>query len=179
MPRAVSARRLAQIGLMAALTAVGAFLRVPLPYVPITLQLPIVCAAGILLGPRAGAASQAVYLAAGLLGFPIFAHGGGPHYILEPSFGYLVGFVPAAVAIGQLARQATSLWRLTLAICAGVAIVYAIGVAHLCLVSRYALNSPLALSAIVKAGLIPLPKDLALAPLIACLIRRLRRSGAA
>ena len=67
MPRAVSARRLAQIGLMAALTAVGAFLRVPLPYVPITLQLPIVCAAGILLGPRAGAASQAVYLAAGLL----------------------------------------------------------------------------------------------------------------
>ena len=176
MARAVSTRRLAQIGLMAALTAVGAFLRIPLPHVPITLQLPIVCAAGIWLGPRAGAASQAVYLTAGLLGFPIFAHGGGPHYVLEPSFGYLVGFAPAAFAIGLLARQATSLWRLTLAIGTGVAIVYAVGVAHLCLVARYAASSPLALSAVVKAGLIPLPKDLVLAPLIAGLARAMRRA---
>jgi len=177
MPHAVSARRLAQIGLMAALTAVGAFLRIPLPYVPITLQLPIVCAAGIWLGPRGGAASQAVYLAAGLVGFPIFAHGGGPHYILEPSFGYLAGFIPAAFAIGHLARRTTSVWRLTLAIGAGVAIVYAAGVAHLCLVLHLAASSPLDLSAIATAGLIPLPKDLVLAPLIACLVRRLQRSA--
>ena len=179
MPHAVSARRLAQIGLMAALTAVGAFLRIPLPYVPITLQLPIVCIAGIWLGPRAGAASQVVYLTAGLMGFPIFAHGGGPHYILEPSFGYLAGFVPAAFTIGHLARQAISVWRLSLAICAGVAIVYAAGVAHLCLVLRFAASSPLALSTIAKAGLVPLPKDLVLAPLIACLVRRLQRSASA
>ena len=46
------------IGLMAALTAIGAFLRIPLPYVPITLQTSFVYLSGILLGPKYGMFSQ-------------------------------------------------------------------------------------------------------------------------
>ena len=53
---------------MATLTAVGAFIRIPVPYVPITLQVTFVCLAGLWLGPRRAAASQVVYVTAGLVG---------------------------------------------------------------------------------------------------------------
>ena len=92
------------VALFGVLTAVGAFIRVPLPTgVPFTLQVPAVLLAGLLLGPRLGAASQAAYLAVGLLGLPVFAGGGGPGYVLSPTFGFLVGFVAAAPAVGLVA----------------------------------------------------------------------------
>ena len=68
------------MALLAALTAVGAHLRIPLPYVPITLQAAFACLAGLLLGPWRGGASQLVYVTAGLVGFPVFARGGGLHF---------------------------------------------------------------------------------------------------
>ena len=60
--------------LFAALTAAGARLAVPLPgtAVPFTLQVLAVLLSGFLLGPFVGAASQIVYLAAGLAGAPVF-----------------------------------------------------------------------------------------------------------
>ena len=94
---------MAAVGLMAALTAAGAFIRIPLPNVPITLQLPFVCIGSAYLGGRRGAASQAIYLAVGLMGFPVFAKGGGPQYVFEPSFGFLLGFIPGAFIIGRIA----------------------------------------------------------------------------
>ena len=97
------------VALMAALTAVGAQLRIPLPYVPITLQAAFVCLAGLLLGSWRGAASQAVYLTAGLVGLPVFAGGGGLHYLLKPSAGYLLGFVAGAWLAGRLAGEAQGL----------------------------------------------------------------------
>lgn len=55
-------------GIFSALIAVGAFLRVPVPLVPFTLQLFFVTMAGFVLGPRLGAVSALVYVALGLLG---------------------------------------------------------------------------------------------------------------
>ncbi|MFQ5769363.1 MAG: biotin transporter BioY, partial [bacterium] len=91
--------------LFAALTAAGAFIKIPLPYVPITLQTFFVLLAGLVLGPKFGALSQIIYLAVGLLGVPIFAHGGGPGYILQPTFGYLLGYPIAAFVIGLLTKR--------------------------------------------------------------------------
>ena len=71
-------RKAVLVALFAVLTAVGAFVRVPLPGVPFTLQVPAVLLAGVALGPWLGAASQLAYLAVGLLGLPVFASGGGP-----------------------------------------------------------------------------------------------------
>ena len=53
-------RMLAQAGVMAALTAVGAFIRFPLGAMSFTLQDMFTVLAGVLLGWRWGAASQAV-----------------------------------------------------------------------------------------------------------------------
>ena len=71
-------RNMLLTALFAALTAVGAFLRIPLGYSSFTLQVFFTCMAGVLLGPYWGAASQAVYVLLGLVGLPIFTEGGVP-----------------------------------------------------------------------------------------------------
>ena len=63
--------------LFAALTAIGAFLRIPAGEISFTLQVFFTSMAGILLGPWWGAASQVVYVLLGLIGLPIFTEGGG------------------------------------------------------------------------------------------------------
>ncbi|MCG8608351.1 biotin transporter BioY, partial [bacterium] len=88
--------------LFAALTAAGAFIKIPLPYVPLTLQPLFVIMAGSVLGAKFGAQSQLIYLAVGLSGVPVFANGGGPAYILQPTFGYLLAYPVAAYTVGFL-----------------------------------------------------------------------------
>ena len=98
-------KRLILISIFASLTAVGAFLKIPLPYIPITLQTFIVIMSGNLLGAKYGAISQILYLTTGLLGAPIFAHGGGIGYIFQPTFGYLLGYPFCAFIVGILISQ--------------------------------------------------------------------------
>jgi biotin transport system substrate-specific component len=64
--------------LMAALTAVGAYIYVPIGPVPVVLTTLFVLLAGLLLGSRWGVASILLYLLVGAMGFPVFAGGGGP-----------------------------------------------------------------------------------------------------
>lgn len=56
-------------------------------------QIPAVLFVAGLLGPRFGTAAVALYLIAGFAGVPVFANGGGPSYIEEPTVGYLLGFL--------------------------------------------------------------------------------------
>ncbi len=88
------------VPLFAALTAAGAFIQVQTPLVPVTLQTLLVYSSGLFLGPAGGALSQLLYVTLGLIGLPVFAGGGGIIYVLSPSFGYLVGFIPAAAVSG-------------------------------------------------------------------------------
>jgi biotin transport system substrate-specific component len=126
--------RLVGIVLFAAFTALTARVTLPLPFtpVPITLQVMAVLLSGLVLGPRAGAASQLVYLAAIAAGLPLDARGLGLAALTGPTAGYLIGFVPAAFLTGWLAEKlpATRFSRF-LAALAGVSVIYAAGVAWL------------------------------------------------
>ena len=51
---------------------------------------------GAAAGPVNGALAVVVYIVLGLVGLPIFTQGGGPGYIFQPSFGYIIGFAVAA-----------------------------------------------------------------------------------
>lgn len=88
-----------------ALIAVSAQLVIPLPFtpVPITLATLTVMASGAALGPLRGTLSAGLYLLIGALGAPVFSHG--QSGVLLPTFGYIVGYVIAALAVGQLARR--------------------------------------------------------------------------
>ncbi len=88
------------ISFFTALTAVGAYIKIPLPYIPITLQTFFVIMSGNLLGYKFGSISQILYLILGLIGIPIFAYGGGLGYIFQPSFGYLLGYPVCVFIIG-------------------------------------------------------------------------------
>ena len=79
-------------GLFTALIAVGAFIKIPIPVVPFTLQYLFTMLAGLLLGSRLGTVSVLSYMLLGLAGLPIFSEGGGLWYVFKPSFGYIIGF---------------------------------------------------------------------------------------
>lgn len=90
------------ISVFALMTALAAFVRVPLPFtpVPMTLQTLVVLLSAGFLGRRA-AASQALYLALGAAGLPVFnGAAGGAAHLLGPTGGYLAGFVLAAWLAG-------------------------------------------------------------------------------
>jgi biotin transport system substrate-specific component len=92
--------------LLAALTAVGAYIHIPLGPVPIVLQNLFVLLAGLLLGSRWGAISMATYLLLGAVGLPVFsgAKGGIAHF-MGPTGGYLVGFLLAAYLTGYVSER--------------------------------------------------------------------------
>lgn len=98
----------------------------------VTFQVGAVLLVGCLGGKNAAALSQIAYLILGLSGFQIFAHGGGLSYIREPTFGYLLGFVPGAWLCGHLAfRKAPSLESLGWSCLAGLAVIHAVGLLYL------------------------------------------------
>ena len=154
-------RSLILTALFAALTAVGAFLKIPLPLSAITLQFFFTAMAGTLLGKKYGALSQAVYVLLGLVGVPIFALGGGFSYIFQPTFGFLLGLIPSAWVIGSLAKRPLTFWRSVTAMLAGLAVLYAIGVPYMALIANAYLGKGLTFWQVLKNGmLIYLPGDM-------------------
>ena len=100
-------RQLLVAALFAALMCVSAFLRIPIPPTPLlfTLQTFVVFASGLMLKPKYALASMLVYTALGLFGLPVFSAGGGIAYVLQPSFGFIIGFSVCAVLVSVLVRK--------------------------------------------------------------------------
>lgn len=142
------------ISLFTALTAVGAFIRIPIPHVPLTLQTLMVMFAGSILGSRRGALSQLLYLILGLLGLPIFAQGGGPAYVLQPSFGFLLGFVAGAYVIGKIVEgeESLSFSRTLMALIFGQVAIYLLGISYLYFNLNFILHKPISFLGVVKIG---------------------------
>ena len=118
---------------------------------------------GLILGGRLAALSQLVYILVGLMGIPVFAHGGGPGYVLQPTFGYLLGFVGGAYVIGRLTERRELLKRsfLLVALVSGTVAIYVPGVSVLYLNLNLVQQKAVSLSTAAKIGFIlPLPGDL-------------------
>lgn len=117
----------------AGLTGLAAQIRIPLPFtpVPITLQTFAVLLAGVVLGLRTGALSQALYVGIGLAGVPWFqGAGAGLGHLLGPTGGYLVGFVAAAAVVGWLTGRSSRFRRLPALLVVlgfGNLLIYAVG----------------------------------------------------
>ena len=119
----------------AVLTAAAAQVSVPLPFtqVPLTFQPTVVLLSGLVLGPRLGAASQILYLAAGIAGLPVFAASPvlplGAGRLFGPTGGYLMSYPLAAFVAGALARRGFDRRYLTsiVAMALGLMVIYACG----------------------------------------------------
>ncbi|TQR20586.1 biotin transporter BioY [Psychrobacillus vulpis] len=137
------------------MTAIGAFIKIPLPIVPFTLQIIVVYLAGSLLGSKRGLQSQLVYVLVGLAGLPVFTQGGGFMYVLQPTFGYLIGFVAGAYTIGLIIERVEKPTRkhFIFANLFGTAVIYAFGVTYLYVALNLWLDVPTNLSHVLAAGL--------------------------
>lgn len=159
----LSIRDMTLVSMFAALTAVGAFIRVPIPYVPFTLQFLFILFAGMLLGKKLGFLSQVVYLMAGLIGMPVFANGGGPGYVLQPTFGYLLGYAAGAFVVGLVVEKAPGegLIKFFLAALAGLTVVYAFGVTYLYFILNFVVHKAFTFAQALWIGaVVCLPGDL-------------------
>ena len=110
------------------LTGISAGLKMEIGSVPITMQTLIVLLSGAYLGSKKGAISQLTYLTIGITGIPWFARGGGLSYILSPTFGYLVGFIPASYIVGLLIKENKSTFNIIKSFIIGNFFIYSFGI---------------------------------------------------
>ena len=144
---------------------------------PMTLQVPALLLTALVCGPRSAMLAAVAYLSLGLFQLPVFQGGGGVGYLLDPGFGYLVGFIPAAWLTGRLARQSgmDDLLKLLGASLGGLLVLQLCGLLNLLLgglAGRWALGLA---QTLVSYSLAPLPAQVLLccgAALLALVLRR-------
>lgn len=172
------AAELAKCAIFVVLMIVSAFIKIPFPLVPLTFQTVVAVLAGLLLGPLYGTAAVGVYIFMGLIGLPVFTSGGGFAYVVQPTFGYILGFAAAAFVAGALcgrgkAAQITLRGAL-LASVAGFLVNYIVGVPYFLLIWHFYMHNGGVWQAAVTYNLIYMPKDLALCLLAGFLAWRVR-----
>ncbi len=142
------------VALVAVLAKVSFFIG-PIPITGQTLGVIIVGAA---LGAKRGALSLTSYMLIGLAGAPVFAGPvAGPAYALAPSFGFIIGFIPAAFVAGWFAERA---WdrKPALAFTGFVVasiIPFLIGVPYMMLILAAVVGSPVTLATALELGVWP------------------------
>ena len=164
-------------GLFTTLIAIGAFIKIPIPVVPFTLQYLFTMMAGLLLGSKLGAISVALYMLLGLVGLPVFAEGGGIWYIFKPSFGYIIGFIVGTFVTGYIAEKMKkkSFLNYLMANLAGLFFVYAIGMIYYYIICNYVINSPIAVWPLfLYCFILAVPGDITLSILGAVLVKRVK-----
>lgn len=176
MKSRITSQELSMCSMFMALIAVGAFVKIPIPVVPFTLQFLFTMLAGLLLGGRLGAVSVLGYILMGLIGLPVFTEGGGIGYILKPTFGYIIGFCVASYVTGTIANRVTlpSMKRLLAGSFLGLIIVYVFGMSYYFIISNYVIESPIGLWPLfLYCFLLAVPGDIVLCIVSAVLAKRL------
>ena len=149
-------------------------MKIPLGLVPIVLQNVLCILSGVLFGGIISAAPTALFLLAGLVGLPVYSGGSsGPAVWIGPTGGFLAGYLFGALLAGLIAGkpdvdESKITWknavRITIAIFAGMIILYVPGVIHFARWARKMEKVPVdktALAFTLSACVLPyLPGDL-------------------
>jgi len=151
----LSIKDITQIGIFAALTAIGAFISIPIGPVPISLQTFFVLLSGVILGSKKAMFSQIVYVMLGLIGLPIFAgFSGGFQAVFKPSFGFIIGFIIAAYVVGKISeRKSNSIKYMSIAVITGSLIMYVVGIPYMYYILNIILSKSLDIIQIMKMGM--------------------------
>jgi biotin transport system substrate-specific component len=173
--------------LFTALTAAGALISFPLPPFPgkVTLQIFVLVLCARVLPPFPAFLSVLAYLLLGLAGVPILSMGGGLQYVLQPTFGYLAGFLAGAPLASALYRTRALRMRPVLRVVVPGAVfllcTYGLGVPWLGFVMNGVMHAQMPWTRIIVTGcLLFLPIDavkVALAEPAARFIERLAGRG--
>lgn len=176
----LAAKDVVLCALFVALITVGTLVRIPVGTDVYTLQFLFTLLAGLMLGARLGTVAVGAYVLLGLIGVPVFASGGGPGYILQPTFGYLIGFILQACFCGSYARKLSRITfrKVLLVNIGGMAIVYLLGITWFYIFSNYVIAAPIGVwAAIFYCGILQAGPDFLLCVAAAGLSVHCYRAG--
>lgn len=150
----------------------------------VTFQVGAALFTGCMGGKNAAALSQIAYVILGIVlferfGFEVFAQGAGVGYLREPSFGYVLGFIPAGWLCGKLAfRAKPTLERLAFAALSGLAVVHLCGGIYLILgyLFRWIKAEPTLLNAIMSYSVAQIFGQVMVACAVALIAWAMRRA---
>lgn len=163
------------IAMFTALIAVCSQISISFGMVPFTLQTMAVYIAAAMLGWKRGTISVLVYILVGLVGVPVFAgFSGGFASVVSPSFGYIIGFILTALAVGLSTKFfGNKMIPLIISMVVGLLLCYVVGTIWFMIVynvtGKY-IDLGLALSWCVVPFIIP---DIAKIAVAAVLVNRL------
>jgi biotin transport system substrate-specific component len=163
---------LTMISLFIALMIAGAFIRIPLPFIEVTFQAFFAVLAGLMLGAKKGFIATLLYMIIGLIGLPVFSRGGGIAYVLIPSFGFILGFLPASFISGYLYKSKGV--NKYIAALLGMLVIYLIGTPYMFLILRFYSKSPIAFSALSISFIPYFIKDLLLGVMGAYILKYIK-----
>lgn len=131
-------------------------------------------------GGKAGCPGCGDLCTDGVVGNPGICVRRGPAYVLQPTFGYLVGFIVQAYVCGKYSRgiKIPKFKNLLIANSIGMAIVYLFGISYFYFASNYIVNAPIAFGAVVfYCGVLQVIPDFILCVLAAELAERCYQVG--
>lgn len=94
-------------------------------------QIPAVMFIVGLLGRRLSITSILIYILTGLFLFPVFALGGGIHYVFEFGFGYIIAYIPAVFFAGSILKDGLTFKNILKAALVGVLTIHFIGIFYM------------------------------------------------
>lgn len=153
-PKNIQTKYLTLIPIFTSLTAIGAFIKIPLGPIPLSFQVIFVLLSSILLKKYAYI-SQILYMLLGLMGLPIFTSGGGGLYFLSPTFGYIIGFIISSFITGHIAQanKIDEFKKLFLLSIFGIIIIHVFGVSYLYTLQNFLIkDSSISLLNAIKFG---------------------------
>ena len=137
------------VPLFTALMICGAYIRIPLPPVPITLQSLFIMVGALLLTPGEAAFSVLLWIFLGAIGLPVFTSGGGFAALFGPTGGYIFGMAIAMVLGAFLFRSRRTFgWNILNTLIMNL-VIYAIGTTYL------AINRDMSFVAALGVGVTP------------------------
>lgn len=151
-------KNLTLTAILLAILIICSQLALPIGPVPITLQTLAVMMIGYLLSPRNALLATTIYLVMGLAGLPVFsAFSGGLQYVLMPSFGFALSFIPASYLQAKYLEKQSNpeVKQFILAGLINFSITYLIGLTYMTGILNLYMNRQLNFVGILMAGFIP------------------------
>ncbi len=171
-------KNLTYCAIFTALIAVSAYLRIPVPPVPFTLQTMLVLLAGLVTGSKISAVSCLIYLLTGLAGIPVFTSGGGIGYLLTPTAGFLIGFIPGAFVTGTVVGTKKDFSHAFLAAISGSIVIYAVALAYTYFIANFVTGSSIAFTSLfIGYCAVFIPSDLVKCVATAYIYVKLKKAG--
>lgn len=166
-------RKIIMCAFFSAMIIVGAYIRIPIPPVPVTLQTFFVLLSGMVLGSKFGMYSILTYIGLGIIGIPVFAGGtGGISSALMPTFGYVLGFVPAVYLAGKMSGNTYNSYLTSAFVATGA--VYICGAGYYLVLQEFILGGEVNLfDFVISFFAMSLPKDIAVCFVSSAVAKRL------